>query len=208
VVVVECKKIQILFQDKDVELDKMHKMFKQTSKQVDDMNGVLASNQKYEEKLKSSEIELKRLKEDLEKRDEPYEKVVSERNELKSHLCQLAGVEELLRKLKARADEADRLELELANLSRSYQRLGPGAAGDELSVKRVQSACKQCHKYANELAQSESMLEAEIKRNDDQEAERRFLRERVRSIDVMEAELILFKVCNFYSFTCALLTFY
>lgn len=158
-----------------------------------------------DETLKSMNQELEALKcspsvpieteeawQQIKNRDEMFDNVVSERNQLKNQLCKMAGISDVLRKLKSRADEADQMEQEVDRLKRELQRFG--ASGDHAPKKRVESACKQCHKYADEIARSESSLEAEIRKNVSMEAERNFLRERVRTIEVMEAELILYKV--------------
>lgn len=213
---------------KDVELDKIHKLFKQASKKLEDMNDIIKDNRKFESQLKDSEIQLQKLKENQQEKEEKikrmnremeelkcnssvqmeteqafneiknratmFDEVVKERNILKNQLCKMIGISDVLQKLKTRADESDQMEQEIAKLKRELQRCGYGAAGDDIPKRRFTSACRQCQKYADELGIRESTLEAEIKKNVETEAERNFLRERVRAIDVMEAELILYKV--------------
>lgn len=127
-------------------------------------------------------------------RDQMLQQVVDERNKLKEQLCQMIGISEVLRKLKARADEADCLEQEIDRLNRELQRCGRGAAGDDRSQTRPKSSCKQCDKYAGEVERAVSALEEEICKNTVTEGERNFLRERVRAMEVTEAELICYKV--------------
>lgn len=105
----------------------------------------------------------------------------------------MQGVEEILNKLRARADEADRMEEQIARLTRNLQRCNLGASGDESPQPRVRSACKQCSNYADEVHQIKSRLDSEIQNNISTEAERDFLRQRVRALDVREAEMILYK---------------
>lgn len=144
---------------------------------------------------------------DIKNRSDLYDGVVKERNALKDQLCKMSGVDDVLRKLKKRADEADKMEEKVTKLERELQRFGYGPAGDEIPKRRVDSACKQCHKYANDLHRSETMLDAEIQKNVKTEAEANFLRTRVRTIDVMEAELILYKVKSlkiYFNFTISI----
>lgn len=212
----------ILFQKKDVELDKIHTLYKQTSQKLETMNDVIRKNQGYEAKLRDSELQIQRLSfENSEKEEklksieesfsqissessgvleirhkssELYENIVRERDELKAQLCKISGVENLLKKLKKRADEADELEQKVECLKRELQQCGYGAAGDKGTVNRVKSCCKQCQEYSVELDRTNYILGEEIKKCNKSQAEVNFLRARVRTIDVMEAELILYKV--------------
>jgi hypothetical protein len=145
-----------------VELDKIYKLFKQTSKKLEEMNDILKDNREYEMKLGYSEAKLKQLQDehlkkeqklrtlekevselkccpsvkidteeawkDIKDRADLYESVVKERNTLKDQLCKMVGVEDLLKRLKKRADEADKFEAEITKLKRDLQR--SGAAGD------------------------------------------------------------------------------
>lgn len=166
----------------------------------------------FEAELKDSKEKLKKLTDELPKklpeapsgtknRVEKLDEVIKERDALKTSM---EGVESLLAKLRSRADQADRMELEISNLKRELQRCSRGAAGDASPKQRVESACKQCRRYADELNQRESLLEAEIKRSNETEAEKNVLRQRVRSIDVMEAELIVYRT-KFEEYECKLL---
>lgn len=145
------------------------------------------------EKLKcdSGPIDMAKQLEDMKNKAGKYEEVLKERNDFKAQLCRMKGIDEVLNKLKKRADEADRMQEEIDKLTRELQRRG--AAGDEAPKQRVESACKQCRRYAEDLSRVESLLEAEIQKNVATEAERNFLRQRVRGMDVLEAELILYK---------------
>lgn len=216
------------FQAKDVELDKIHKLFKQASRKLEEMNCILKENRDFEAQLKDSKAKLCQLQDDhqfkeqslkcmkmsleqlrcspslpieVEKawleitdRDQMLQQVVEERNKLKDQLCQMIGISEVLQKLKTRADEADCLEQEVSRLSRELQRCGHGAAGDGGFKKRPESSCKQCNKYAEEIERAMSALEEEMCKNTVTEAERNFLRERLRTMEVTEAELICYKV--------------
>lgn len=215
-------------QAKDVELDKIHKMFKVASRKLEEMNCILRENRDFEAQLKDSKAKLCQLQDDHQRkqnslkcmkksleelkcspslpidveqawleindRDQMLQQVVEERNKLKDQLCQMIGISEVLRKLKARADEADCLEQEVDRLNRELQRCGHGAAGDGGAKKRPKSSCNQCDKYAEEVERAVSALEDEICKNTATEGERNFLRERLRAMEVTEAELICYKV--------------
>lgn len=217
----------IFFQLKDVELDKIHNLFKFTSRKLEDMNDIISNNHQFEVQIKESHATIQQLEEEKKLKQERierlnremeelkrnssamietdkawqeikdraalYDGVVKERNGLKSQLCKMVGIEDLLQKFKKRADEADRMEAEIERLQRELQRSGHGAAGDE-TFKRVQSACKHCREYANQLERLQSSLDVEIKKNVKTESERNFLRQRVRSMDVIEAEMLIYKV--------------
>lgn len=127
-------------------------------------------------------------------RDQILQQVVGERNKLKDQLCQMIGISEVLRKLKKRADQADCFEQEVSRLNRELQRCGHGAAGDGGCKKRPESSCGQCDKYAEEAERAVCALEEEICKNTATEGERNFLRERLRAMEVTEAELICYKV--------------
>ena len=143
------------------------------------MNEIIKTNRQYEDNLRESEAQLKRLKEQHEEKEiklmslekevselkccpsasitvddaweqiknraDMYDEVVKERNNLKDQLCKMVGVEELLKKLKKRADDADVMEVEIEKLRRELQRYG--AAGDDAPKNRSKSACRQCHDY-------------------------------------------------------------
>lgn len=206
----------ILFQTKDVELDKIHNLFKQASKKLEDMNEIVNESRKVESKLKESETKLQQLKQERQKKDgniksmqqcspsvkvetakassEMLDEVVKERDKLKESLCRMMGVSQILHNLRTRADQADELETENCSLKRELQRYGYGAAGDTVPKNPADSSCRQCDKYADDLNRSESVLESEIERSYVTEAERNILRERVRALEVKEAESILYKV--------------
>lgn len=145
----------------------------------------------------SADVKSKQAWNETENRGQTLEEVTKERNKLKETLCKIMGVSDLLRKLRERADEADQMESEINKLKRELQRCGYGAAGDNLPKRHdVKSECNQCEKYADDLSNSESVLEIEIKKSSEMEAERNFLRERVRASEVTEAECLLYKVSN------------
>jgi DNA repair exonuclease SbcCD ATPase subunit len=130
----------------------------------------------------------------LKQQAEDYENLLNERNELKAQLSKISGVEDLLKKLKIRADDADKLEQKVEHLERELQRCGYGAAGDKAVLNRIRSSCKYCQQYSVEINRANCMLESEIKKCNKFQAEINFLRGRVRNIDIMEAEFILYKV--------------
>lgn len=128
-------------QGKDVELDKIHKMFKQASRKLEETDGI---GQVLKVQQKESEEQLKQLKvENAEKdeklklmernqlstisekenssvevKSEAIKELTEERDLLKHQLCKMAGVKNLLCKLKSRDDEADKFEHEIAQLKR------------------------------------------------------------------------------------------
>lgn len=217
-----------MFQEKDIELDMIHKHFKQASRKLDDMNEVTNEKRKIESQLRESETQLHQLREEnneeeqkihsikqeledlktnsaakvhneiewkeIKQRSEMLGQVTQERDALKAQLCKMIGISDVLHKLKCRANEADMMEQELIQLKRELERNSHVATSDDIEKKRIDSACKQCQKYVSELEKSESILDSEIKKNCSTEAERNFLREKCRTIDVMQAELILYKV--------------
>lgn len=192
----------VFLKAKDVELDKIHRLFTQASKKLEEMNSIIRENRDFECQLKESQAKLVKMKGDLEElkcspsvvkkvdvawdeiknKDQLLATVTKERNALKGQLCKMIGISEVLRQLKSRADLADQMEDEICRLNRELQRCGGGAAGDS----QAGGVCEQCQKL-------ESQLEAEICGNIETEAERNFLRERVRANDVAEAELLIYK---------------
>lgn len=137
----------------------------------------------------------------IKERANKYEDAIKERDSFKDQLCKLCGVENLLKKLKSRADDADQMEDEIDKLKRDLQRLSTGASGDKIRIaKNSDAACAQCERYKTELEASKSLQQLEEKKFAEIEAERNFLRERARTIELMEAELILYKVGFFLIF--------
>jgi DNA repair exonuclease SbcCD ATPase subunit len=191
------KEIDRLMQEikhKNNELDKIHNLYKETSKKLKDMEGVNQESQKYRTQLRESEAELKRLSEIHTQNDDDKETIKS----LREQIEKISKVDGAMKKLKERADEADQMETEISQLKRELQKCGHGASGDKIKIPTSQvdseTRCQQCQLYRNELNASRSMLETEEKKNVEVEAERNFLRNRFRMIEVMEAELILYKV--------------
>lgn len=217
-----------IFQVKDVELDKVRKLFARASSKLEEMQEIIDSNQQTDMKLRASEAQIQKLKEDHIKKDEKIESmqkefkelrcvssahveteqawleiknrsqmlddVVQERNKLKENLCKMMGFSEILHRMRDRANQADLLETEVDKLRRELERIGYGAAGDSAPKKRPETSCKQCDKIADDLSRSEGVLENALKKLSCFEAERNILRERVRALEVMEAEYILYKV--------------
>lgn len=140
----------------------------------------------------TASVDVDRAWEEIKSRANLLDGVVKERNALKEQLCKMIGISEVLRQLKERADQADCMEQEIEKLKRELQR--NGASGDAQSKKRPDSGCKHCHKFCDDLERTQCMLQCEIDKNVQTEAERNFLRERVRALDITEAELIFYKV--------------
>ncbi|KAG5670929.1 hypothetical protein PVAND_001158 [Polypedilum vanderplanki] len=191
----EIDKLLLLIKKKDDEIDKLHKMYKSVSKKLKEVEDVNKdSNQKYQTMLKESEEKLKRLS-DIQTQNNDEEIIKT----LRAQLENFSNVDSLMKKLQERANEADRMESEINNLKRDLQKCGHGASGDKIKVTQSQidnfsaMQCSQCQLYKNELNDSKSLLDMQEKRNIESEAEINFLKNRMRMIEVMEAELILYK---------------
>lgn len=115
--------------------------------------------------------------EKLQNRSQMLDDVTKERNILKDQLCKMAGIEALLKKLKSRADDADRLEQELNRL-----RNNKSMKNEEFSS--LQDENPDHHEYHDHDTHRYSEIEAE----------RNFLKQKLKMMDTMEAELILYKV--------------
>ena len=184
------RNVEARLKDSEVKIRKLKEEHKMKDEQIKSMYQEV-------EELKcgsSVQIDTEQAWKEIKNRSEMLDGVVKERNKLKANLCKMMGISELLRKLRLRADEADEMETEIGRLNRELQRCGYGAAGDNVQKKRAESACKQCDKISDDLSRSESVLNNEIKKNSEVEAERNFLREKVRTSEVVEAEKILYKV--------------
>lgn len=142
----------------------------------------------------SLDIETERSR--IRNREKKLEEFERERNAMKDQLCRMAGAEDLLRKLKKRADEADLMEQEISQLKRELQKSGKNQYDKHPAVSETTKVkgCPVCENSSDALENSKAVLDAEIRRSNEIEAERNFLREKARTIDVMEAELILYKV--------------
>ncbi|XP_070507571.1 girdin-like [Chironomus tepperi] len=188
---------------KDEELDKIHNMYKALSKKLKDMEQGTKSSKVFEiqadDETADNSQQTAKLndKETVKARTEKYEEIIKERDELKLELSKLSNVEELLKKMKIRADEADQMEKEIAQLKNDLQKCGHGGSGDRLKIEptRVNSdtQCSQCQQYVAELRESRSMLELKEQKCIEFEAERNFWKQRAEMIRCMEAELILYK---------------
>lgn len=123
--------------------------------------------------------------EKLQDRSQMLDDVIKERNILKDQLCKMAGIEALLKKLKSRADDANRLEQELNRV-----RNDKCTENEEFSSHQNENPDR--YEY-HELKPDDNHRYSEI------EAERNFLKQKLKMMDTMEAELILYKVittCN------------
>ena len=126
--------------------------------------------------------------EKLQNRSQMLDDVIKERNILKDQLCKMAGIEALLKKLKSRADDADRLEQEIIRL-----RNGKNVKVEEFSSHQDKDQNHDKHRYSEiEFAQTEQHIDSH--RYSEIEAERNFLKQKLKMMDTMEAELILYKV--------------
>ena len=124
--------------------------------------------------------------EKLQNRSKLLDEVSEERNILKDQLCKMAGIESLLKKLKSRADDADRLELELNRL-RNEKTMKTKTFSTHQEEFLNQNKVPIHHEYREHQ-------EHDNHRNSEIEAERNFLKQKLKMMDTMEAELILYKV--------------
>jgi len=200
----EIDKLVADIKQKDEELDKIHSMYKEMSKKLKDMEQANKSGKIFEiqaNDIKQEVVDSKSNDEDYEtvkKRTEKYEEIIRERDELKLELDKMANVEDLLKKMKMRADEADQMEKEINQLKNDFQRCGHGGSGDRIKVEPTRAnsdtQCNQCQQYIAELRESRSLLEVNQRKCVEIEAERNFWMQRAEMIRCMEAELILYKV--------------
>lgn len=128
--------------------------------------------------------------EKLQNRSQTLDDVIKERNILKDQLCKMAGMEALLKKLKSRADDAVRLEQEINRLRKEKVIKTETYSGHQDESPKHDS---QEYRYSeHESAHSE--LHIDNHRFSEIEAERNFLKNKLKIMDTMEAELILYKV--------------
>lgn len=168
------------------ELDKMHALYKEASKK----NATLQTNVKNSEKTKSllrtSQEQIKKQGSVIQKlkndKSEEFDKVVKERDALRNKLKNMDEI-------KKRADEADRMEQEIFNLKRELERCKPSPSEN----KKPASACANCNKNLNELHKLKQISSCVEKKSNEVITERNFLRQKMRTIDLLEAELILYK---------------
>lgn len=123
--------------------------------------------------------------EKLQNRSKLLDEVSEERNILKDQLCKMAGIESLLKKLKSRADDADRLEHELNRLRNEKSMKTETFSSHQEEVPNHKGPIH--HEY-HEHHEQDNHRSSEI------EAERNFLKQKLKMMDTMEAELILYKV--------------
>lgn len=179
------------------ELDKMHDLYKEASEKIESLEGVAKESRKSQNLLRDSEAKIKEQADmiaDLKNgNSEEYEKLLKERDALSEKLKHVKCLESLMKKMKARADEADCMEEEIANLKRELEKCNkPSECGDKLKDDSELS-CMKCQSYCEELEKLKQRIELEEKRSTESMAERNFLRQKTRTIDLIEAELILYK---------------
>ncbi|CAO1424222.1 unnamed protein product [Diamesa serratosioi] len=205
---------------KDIELSKIHNLFKFTSQKLDKMNDIVKTSQNIEDKLNDSKMELQKMQdvsssqhammqgmekeiaelkmskkdgldagdsstsrnidiefEKLQNRSQMLDDVIKERNILQSQLCKMAGIDVLLKKLKSRSDDADRLEHELKLLKSKNHTNNPANKPTTMQMQQ----------FSSHLDDDDSHRYSEI------EAERNFLKQKLKMMDTMEAELIIYK---------------
>lgn len=179
------------------ELDEIHVLYKEASQKIEALEGAEKENKKSQNLLRESQATIKaqeNMINDLKcGNSEEYEKLLKERDALCNQLKNAEDLNEIRKQFKARADEADQMEEEIECLRRELEKCNkPGASGDKMKSESNQS-CHQCHSYINELERLKQRIDLEEKRSTDSMAERNFLRQRTRTIDLLEAELILYK---------------
>lgn len=150
------------------------------------MDDIIKDNQETVAKLKDFETEIQKLREEQKKNEDKIKSEISdaaveERNKMNENLSKMMGISQLLGKLRARADQADEMALEIIKLK---QERHSWENGDELPKKRDESACRQCDKYFADFRRIKT----------ESEAERNFHRDRIHSLEVARAEFILYKV--------------
>lgn len=178
------------------ELDKMHDLYKEASEKIESLEGAAKENRKSQYLLKDSEAKIKAQAEIIENlkngTSDECEKLLRERDALREQLKHSENLDKIMKKLKARADEADCMEEEMACLRRELENCNkPGACGDK--SKDSDLSCFKCQSYLEELERLKHRIELEEKRSTESMAERNFLRQKTRNIDLLEAELILYK---------------
>jgi chromosome segregation ATPase len=189
----ECLKKMGELQD---ELDKMHELYKEASQKIESLESVAKDNRKSQILLRDSEAKIKAQADMIDElkssNSDDYEKLLRERDALKEQLKNAECLCEMRKKFKARADEADKLEEDVANLKRELEKCKKSSSPSGDKIKSNSSCCK-CECLKIELEELKQRIEVEEKRSTDSMAERNFLRQKTRSIDVLEAELILYK---------------
>lgn len=128
--------------------------------------------------------------EKLQNRSQMLDDVINERNILKDQLCKMAGMEALLKKLKSRADEADRFEHEINQLRK--EKIIKTETFSSHQDESPQHDSQEHRYYEPESTHSELRIDSH--RFSEIEAERNFLKNKLKMMDTMEAELILYKV--------------
>lgn len=177
------------------ELDNLHILYKEASKRIETFEAASQDNQKTrislhesQEKIKAQDSCIKQL--EMEKSEE-YDRIVRERDALIDQLSSMKGVEERMRDLMERADEADCMEQEIIKLKRELEKCKCNKSCDK--TKNVSKSCDQCPMYEEELQEIKNINCGIEKKNSEIMAERNFLRQKSRSNDLLEAELILYK---------------
>lgn len=179
------------------ELDKMHELYKEASDKIKSLENVATEHRKSQNLLKDSEAKINAqndIIEDLKNgNSEEFEKLLKERDALCEQLKKAKSLEKVCKELEARAYEADEMEEEIACLRRELEKCNnPGASGDKIKANSTDS-CGQCKSHIEELENLKKRLEIEEKRSTESMAEKNFLKQKTRTIDLLEAELILYK---------------
>lgn len=173
------------------ELEKIHTLYKDTSKKVVVMEEANKETQNLlrisQEIIKNKDSEIKQVKN---AKCEDNEKLVKECTALKEQLKKFDGIDDHMKRLKQRADEADRLEQENCRLKKELQNC---ANKPSREIVKEPSSCNQCQSNLEDLQRLKEASAGDEKRHSEVLAERNFLRQKTRNIDLLEAELILYK---------------
>lgn len=173
------------------ELDKLHILYKEASKKLETFEEESQDNKKtlinHRESQATIEAQDSRIKQLEQEKSEEYDRLVRERDALRT---QLDGVAERMKCLMNRAEEADRMEQEIIKLKIEVEKCIPGDSGDKI---RKSSQCDHCQIHLEELEKLKNINDCVEKRSSEIIAERNFLRQKSRTSDVLEAERILYK---------------
>jgi hypothetical protein len=184
------------------ELEKIHTLYKDTSKKVGVMEDAARESHNLlrisQEIIKQKDYEIKQVKS---AKCEDNEKLVKECAALKQQIKKFDGIDDHIKRLKHRADEADHLEQENCKLKNELKNCAVKPSKE--NVKQL-SSCNQCQLNFEDLQRLKEARAGDEKRHSEVLAERNFLRQKTRNIDLLEAELILYK-CKYEENECKLL---
>jgi hypothetical protein len=181
------------------ELEKMHTLYKDTSKKVGVMEEAAKESQNLirmsQEIIEQKDSEIKQVKN---AKCEENEKLAKDCAIMKEKLKHFNGIEERMKCIKKRADEAARLEQEICKLKNELKNCAPK------SSTKQSSPCNKCQTYLDDLERMKKASTCDEKKISEIVAERNFLRQKAKNIDTLEAELILYK-CKYEENECKML---